>query len=579
MEKENIRLEEDLHYLNKAIWIAKRDPVFRCDTNLEPDLEKQRNEEVLNEKSKVTSKLIDMKAELEQEKQRSAKKLQEKDQDLTESFKLFDDLKNESLKKYKEYVEILQEKDQALAEASKQLINMKADGVASEKDFKSELVKRLEEDLRLQMKHNAALQSKLTEQTSLAKELAKENLQLNEELLEFRRVNCTLSKPKVEEDVKVNSFNESGFEVLDLEGVNQRNLELLYEKGKAISELIDMKADLEQEKLKNAKFLQEKDQAFTVALKNFIDMKNKNSDLKNESLKWRRKNLETEEILQEKDQALTKAFQNFIDMKAESLELDRDKVQNTEIEDMKQLIEVEILMSENLKLTKEITFLNTNAQVNDLELTRMRTELEKGGSKEQEMVKLLYQKDEAITKANSELVQMKQNITRLKNSECCADPEIQRNLKIILNTAVSRNKALFEANAEDDKVASLNIEIESLNDAFNIEVERLNGAFSQANKETLKVVQDMERVISEAKSKEKRNVQEIVKYVIEIERLKEELKHEKYLNECLERTRFRHEDKMSVNLDNIKVNISEFMVMKDMIRNNIQVKFLNATIE
>ena len=408
MEKENIRLEEDLHYLNKAIWIAKRDPVFRCDTNLEPDLEKQRNEEVLNEKGKVTSELIDMKAELEQEKKRSAKKLQEKDQDLTESFGLFDDLKNESLKKYKQYVEILQEKDQALAEASKQLINMKADVVASEKDFKSELVKRLEEDLRLQMKHNAALQSKLTEQTSLAKELAKENLQLNEELLEFRRVNCTLSKPKVEEDVKVNSFNESGFEVLDLEGVNQRNLELLYEKGKAISELIDMKADLEQEKLRNAKFLQEKDQAFTVALKNFIDMKNKNSDLKNESLKWRRKNLETEEILQEKDQALTKAFQNFIDMKAESLELDREKVQNTEIEDMKQLIEVEILMSENLKLTQEITFLNTNAQVNDLELKRMRTELEKGGSKEQEMVKLLYQKDEAITKANSELVEEKQ---------------------------------------------------------------------------------------------------------------------------------------------------------------------------
>ena len=100
-----------------------------------------------------------------------------------------------------------------------------------------------------------------------------------------------------------------------------------------------------------------------------------------------------------------------------TLELDREKVQTTEIvkekepthtEDMKQLIEVESLMSENLKLTKEITLLNTNAQVNDLELKRMRTELEKGGSKEQEMVKLLHQKDEAITKTNSELVEEKQ---------------------------------------------------------------------------------------------------------------------------------------------------------------------------
>ena len=125
LEKENIRLEEDLHYLNKAISIAKRDPVFRCDTNLEPDLEKQRNEEVLNEKGKAISELIDVKAELEQEKLRSAEELQEKDQDLTEALKLFDDLKNESLKKYKQYVEILQEKDQALAEASKKLINMK----------------------------------------------------------------------------------------------------------------------------------------------------------------------------------------------------------------------------------------------------------------------------------------------------------------------------------------------------------------------------------------------------------------------------------------------------------------------
>ena len=47
---------------------------LRCDINLESDFKKQRNE-VLNEKGKVTSELIDMKAELEQEKQRSAKKL------------------------------------------------------------------------------------------------------------------------------------------------------------------------------------------------------------------------------------------------------------------------------------------------------------------------------------------------------------------------------------------------------------------------------------------------------------------------------------------------------------------------
>ena len=194
-EKSSGRLE---HYNTKIGFIStirsgvvasekdfKSDSVFRCGANLELDLESQKNEEVLNEKDKAILdrlEMIDIKAELEQEKRKSAKELQEKNQALTESLKIFDNLKNESLKKYKQYVEILQEKDKALAEASNQLIDMKSE--ASEKDFKSELVKRLEEDLRLQTENNAALQSKLTEQTSLAKELAKENLRLIEELLE-----------------------------------------------------------------------------------------------------------------------------------------------------------------------------------------------------------------------------------------------------------------------------------------------------------------------------------------------------------------------------------------------------------
>ena len=63
--------------------------MFSCDTNLEPDLEKKKNEEVLNEKGKAISELIDMKAELEQEKLRNAKILQEKDQALAEAFSKF----------------------------------------------------------------------------------------------------------------------------------------------------------------------------------------------------------------------------------------------------------------------------------------------------------------------------------------------------------------------------------------------------------------------------------------------------------------------------------------------------------
>ena len=90
--------------------------------------------------------------------------------------------------------------------------------LASEKDFKSEidkvvsLVKKFEEDLRRQTKNNESLQNKLTEQTILAKDLAKENFRLNEELLESRRVNWIWTKPKIEEAAEVNSSNESGVE-------------------------------------------------------------------------------------------------------------------------------------------------------------------------------------------------------------------------------------------------------------------------------------------------------------------------------------------------------------------------------
>ena len=55
----------------------------------------------------------------------------------------------------------------------------------------------------------------------------------------------------------------------DLDKVKQLFEGLLHEKSKTISELIDLKAELEQEKLRNAKILQEKDQALTAAFSKF----------------------------------------------------------------------------------------------------------------------------------------------------------------------------------------------------------------------------------------------------------------------------------------------------------------------
>ena len=50
------------------------------------------------------------------------------------------------------------------------------------------------------------------------------------------------------------------------EKLNQRNEKLINEKDKAISELIDMKTELEQEKLQNAKNFQENNQSLTTVL-------------------------------------------------------------------------------------------------------------------------------------------------------------------------------------------------------------------------------------------------------------------------------------------------------------------------
>ena len=122
----------------------------------------------------------------------------------------FSDISNKSIENYIAKIEVTGE-----------AISTTISGdLASEKDFKSELdkvvslVKKFEGDLRRQTKNNASLQSKLTEQTNLANDLAEENFRLNEELLESRRVNWIWTKPKIEEAA------ESGVHICDNENIN-----------------------------------------------------------------------------------------------------------------------------------------------------------------------------------------------------------------------------------------------------------------------------------------------------------------------------------------------------------------------
>ena len=70
--------------------------------------------------------------------------------------------------------------------------------------------------------------------------------------------------------------------------------------------------------------------------------------------------------------------------------------------------------------------------------------------------------------------------------------------------------------------------------SYPLKVERLNGAFSKANKETIDVIKEKDSIISKSKELEKRNIQEIVNHILEIEHLKEELNQEKHHSKRLE---------------------------------------------
>ena len=123
--------------------------------------------------------------------------------------------------------------------------------------------------------------------------------------------------------------------------------------------------------------------------------------------------------------------------------------------------------------------------------------------------------------------------------------ELVNEIKCLKDECASRSSSLFDQNVE---VTFLRKEVKRLDDS-----------------------------LSKAMNQEKRNVQEIVKHVIEIERLKAELAREMHKSRCagilLEKKG------KTINLDDIKVKVDEFNRMKDMIRNNLEVNCLNVTFE
>ena len=80
---------------------------------------------------------------------------------------------------------------------------------------------------------------------------------------------------------------------------------------------------------------------------------------------------------------------------------------------------------------------------------------------------------------------------------------------------------------------------------------------------------ELDNSLSKAKDQEERHVQEIIKCDTEIEHLKAELAREIHISRW----------SSAINLNDLKVRIDEFNCMKDMIRNNLEVKCLNVTFD
>jgi hypothetical protein len=153
---------------------------------------------------------------------------------------------------------------------------------------------------------------------------------------------------------------------------------------------------------------------------------------------------------------------------------------------------------------------------------------------------------------------------------------------------IEKNAAVSEAKEknEQEKVQHLN-HIESLRYELANEIKCLKDELERAHYDINtqyaeitflnKEVNRLDDSLSKAMIQEKRNVQEIVKHVIEIERLKAELAREMHKSRCagilLEKKG------KTINLDDIKVKVDEFNCMKDMIRNNLEVNCLNVTFE
>ena len=537
----------------KNPWETDSDESSSADENGEigiTDLEKvkQRSEELLQEKGRAICKLINMKAELEQEKLRNAKK---------------DEALAKAMERDRENVQI-NVRHVSEVEQLKYALNQEKSNVKEEK-----------------AKYQAA-NTKLIE-------VRQENFVLNMEVL---RLDSVLEEKTVE---KLKIMQEKSEAILMVKDKEMRRAELL----DMDAEIKQLNIALDQERL-NVKEEKAKHQALSVVIDNqekeikhlnidldkakkeineiFLRIKEQNEVFWTEIKCLKLANQDQLKMLQQKDEDLAKA-------------MDREKKNVQEIASTKlhfELANEEILHEKGMAICK---------------LVNMKAELE------QEKLRNA-KKDEALAKAKEREKKNVQEIVRhvIEVETLKAEHSKPKTNQVFSDVIDHQKKEIKDLNIALDQakkeINEIFLRIEKQNEVFWTEIKHLMKMKNESEQEKVKLVNEIERLknkleqtkyeinaqfaevtflnsgvkrlgseldnsLSKAKDQEERHVQEIIKRETEIEHLKAELAREIHISRW----------SSGINLNNLKVRVDEFNCMKDMIRNNLEVKCLNVTFD
>jgi hypothetical protein len=514
---------------------------------------KQGSEELLQEKRRAICKLINMKAELEQEKLGNSNK---------------DEALAKAMERDRKNVQIIV-RHVTEVEQLKIALDQEKSNVKEEK-----------------AKHQAA-NSKLIE-------VRKENFVLNMEVL---RLDSALEEKTMEKLKIVQEKNETILMVKDKE---IRSAELLDKVPNMDTEIKQLNIALDQEKM-NLNEEKAKNQALSVVIDNQekeikhlnIDLDHAKEEIKEIFLRikeqnevfWKEikclemANRDKLKMLQQKDEDLAKA-------------MDREKKNVQEIASTKHHFELtneEILHEKGKAIFK---------------LVNMKAELE------QEKLRNA-KKDEALAKAKEREKKNVQEIVRhviefesLKAEHLKPKAKHQAFSDVIDNQKKEIKDLNIALDQAKEEINEIFVRIEKQNEVFWTEIKQLMKMKNESEQENLKLVNEIERLkdkleqakyeinaqfaeitflnngvkrlgseldnsLSKAKDQEKRHVQEIIKHETEIEHLKAELAREILISRW----------SSGINLNNLKVRVDEFNCMKDMIRNNLEVKCLNVTFD